>query len=929
MAASRSGFHGDSLQARCMPQNTPDAPQGPTIPSPRLYSGRHFPSIQPGRPSQLANEWALDAAAQSTYRHAELRSKTAGNSTSPQYPQFTSQSAEWGSTSSLHDSEQSPMTLYRTSHGRFPTGNPVHVSEPFPWSPVEVAEQTPFSVSNCTEEPVSASGWAETGRTPKHQSVEPRHSTKQRYYRSCLAQPRKPSWRLTPSGRTAFQSFNCEIDGCHTPFNNSCSLKAHLELHEQSHRAQPGTPFRPPASVFSINSTDSGYVSLLDVAPLSFSPQSLNTPTSVFLWDGILVEYCDVPYARAQLECDEDASSSNTWVVNGLKDEISFEEGHVPITTDKVPVHRQLSLWEEAENEWERFLVTGQEVRAQVPTINEAPGTTPLGDRVAACYGNVADCGKETVLTDDEDMDADGHSRAPTPWPERWYEGGSELGLQQFAAEVIANCLSHPGDAEAIDDEFGTGQCPTDNDDGHHRQECTGATTTGASSTTGQTTHAGRQPSGGHSTKRQRSNDDGDSEEDPPPKRRDARGPPDNDTGARKFYACPYQKRKPRESPLCGMPHGSKRDFGWDSVSRVKQHLLESHGLDHHCGNCWKAYKKVQDAQGCHETRSCLQRTSPPKHWLSKSQIAHLKAERVASQSDEAWYRIADVLFDKEQDYNPESFRAEHTPFYSSADHLKLLSREQSCYRSPDNTWTPESDSTNPPGLTPMSGNQNVSPAVEGLSAQSMDPSPHQQISGCCDQPGPGGASPRPKEVSEPGMDPDPYRCENPANGHAAPQTPGYFLPEPLVQASTAQHFGAEDMEQFFDLGSAATDLNPPPLPDPFPATPVPAAAACDSLYQFTGTAEVGQLSLACSCGPAQKCICRLKKRVADLRNENESLWAEKEAMRKALVGLRQTLEHQDELLQVMEEKGMLSGEAMGKLYEYQNRMRAVVMEHR
>ena len=272
-----------------------------------------------------------------------------------------------------------------------------------------------------------------------------------------------------------------------------------------------------------------------------------------------------------------------------------------------MPSQWQLSQWQEAENEWERLLVVGGHcrstensagpssvpglvptIRANTPRCSEAKpqpssstpkprgsptgsGTTCLGNPVTSCSTNTKEYGLSVLDTGDEDIDADGDSRAPTPWPERWYKGGSELGLQRFAAEVMANCQGHHGDTEDIDDDIDAAQCSIDNDTGHHQQQGTGAaTTTGTSSASSQKTAAGNQIYGNHPTKRPRTSDDGGNEEDRPPKRQDAKGPGDNEASPREFYACPYQKRNPQQSPFCGMPHGSKRDFGWSTVSRVK-----------------------------------------------------------------------------------------------------------------------------------------------------------------------------------------------------------------------------------------------------------------------------------------------------------------------------------------------------------------------
>lgn len=252
-----------------------------------------------------------------------------------------------------------------------------------------------------------------------------------------------------------------------------------------------------------------------------------------------------------------------------------------------MPSHWPLSKWQQAEDEWERLLVVGihgrsADLLASSSNVSADPSTGTNTPRCSETLprpstptvepgGSPFD--RETTCAGDEyeDMDADGDSRAPTPWPERWYEGGSALGLRQFAAEVMANCQGHHGDNEGTNDEIGTAQCPTDNDAGHHSQEDTGSTRTpGASSTSSQATHPGGQSFAGHPTKRPRSSDDGDNDEDRLPKRRDAKTPPDGGASLNKFYACQYHKRYPQQSPFCGMPHGPKRGFGWNSVSRVK-----------------------------------------------------------------------------------------------------------------------------------------------------------------------------------------------------------------------------------------------------------------------------------------------------------------------------------------------------------------------
>ncbi|KAK4243805.1 hypothetical protein C7999DRAFT_35862 [Corynascus novoguineensis] len=858
--------------------NAPDSFLTTTVPNSSLCSGDDFRDTEPSYLSHLVDHWKPDARALSYY--AGLQPGPSGNSDSSHCSQLTQELAGWRTVSSLYSAHTSAMKQ---------EGNLGHVSQSFPSS--TLADRSALTLNNRTEEPTGTNERTSMSQSPRKHSVEPRYFSKQRHSR--VIRSRKQSWPLPASNETGLQSFNCDISGCHMTFNNSRGLGAHLEMHEQSHQVQTAAHFASPASVFSKNSTDSGYMSSFDLTPLPWSP--INTPdldasTSPSLSEDVMLKICDMQPTKNYLECDEVTTSRDAYLVNGFDLEIGTAEGCAPSTMASVPFHRQLSRWGEID---------------------------------------------ESLATDDEDMDSDGQSRAPTPWPESWYEGGSELGLQRFAAKFIA-------DVEAANDEFDTTQCPADNDARQHGHEDMGATTAGTSSTTGQTTYAGHQSSGGHSTKRPRSSDDGGEDEDRSPKKRDTKRPPDSNPNPRKFYACPYQKRKPEQSPFCGMPHGSKRDFGWDNVSRVKQHLLESHGLDHHCRKCWRAYKKVQDARNCHETKNCFQRISPPKHWLSETQIAQLKAERVSSQSDDAWYRIADLLFDSEQDYNPESFRNQHTPYYERVNLRNPISGDPSPYRSPDSTWTPASDSTNPPGSTPMPGNQNVTPptepAKEGESAPATNPFPQQQAQGFHDQPRPETASTVAREAFEPVVGPEPYQCDNPeaavaiptiasAHGYTAPETTSYFLlPEQLLQASTVQNLDADGLGQFSHFGSTAADPSQPHPAFLGPATP--AAAARRGLHQFTDPVVVQQSSLGCSCGHTQKCICRLKKRVTKLRSENESLWAEKEMVRKALVGLRQTLERQAETLQFMEEKSLRPDEAMGKLWKYHDKMRALVLEH-
>ncbi len=175
----------------------------------------------------------------------------------------------------------------------------------------------------------------------------------------------------------------------------------------------------------------------------------------------------------------------------------------------------------------------------------------------------------EAVDVEDEEADA-GESDAPTPWPESWYEEGMDLGLQQFASKVMAGCLGQSPDAS---DDAGIAHRPvaaaqsTRTDATDQR-----SSPNGPSSAAGRTSQA-TAASLGHSNKRKISEWDGDddgAEDYGNPKRRQGMEPPWNDATRGPFYACPYQKRYPAESPFCGLPHGSRRECGWDSVSRVK-----------------------------------------------------------------------------------------------------------------------------------------------------------------------------------------------------------------------------------------------------------------------------------------------------------------------------------------------------------------------
>ena len=210
-----------------------------------------------------------------------------------------------------------------------------------------------------------------------------------------------------------------------------------------------------------------------------------------------------------------------------------------------------------------------------VPAVKDA--TKGSGPSVCKNMNETALSGSpetDSEVVDVEDEDADAvESAPPTPWPESWYEGGMDLGLQQFASKVMAECLGQSPDAS---DDAGISHRPiatyaaaqsTRTDAADQR-----SSPNGPNSAAGRASQAVAAPLG-HSNKRRRPAWDGDedgAEDHGNPKRRQGMEPPWNDADRGPFYACPYQKRYSAESPFCGLPHGSRREFGWDSVSRVK-----------------------------------------------------------------------------------------------------------------------------------------------------------------------------------------------------------------------------------------------------------------------------------------------------------------------------------------------------------------------
>jgi len=207
------------------------------------------------------------------------------------------------------------------------------------------------------------------------------------------------------------------------------------------------------------------------------------------------------------------------------------------------------------------------------PSVEEAA----LDERTENPPGNAdASAAREKAPADvsmdvDDTEGTDTLSREPTPWPESWYEWDVGLGFRQFAAKVMAEChsqnptTSNPGNEQApmcintaapSANTSSTVQEPTRNESRTNVHE---------------TTQTG--PSGSQTAHR-RSRDDGEAGEDdddvPNPKRQRVMRPPPDEASRGSLYACPIQKRYPKDSPFCGMPHGSRRGYGWNTISRVK-----------------------------------------------------------------------------------------------------------------------------------------------------------------------------------------------------------------------------------------------------------------------------------------------------------------------------------------------------------------------
>ncbi len=103
--------------------------------------------------------------------------------------------------------------------------------------------------------------------------------------------------------------------------------------------------------------------------------------------------------------------------------------------------------------------------------------------------------------------------------------------------------------------------------------------------------------------------------------------------------------------------------YGPDALTFPRrQHLLESHRKDHHCSNCWKAYKKVQEAASCSQRTRCVSRPEPPKFWLADAEAERLRAEKLPSKSVDSWYRMFGIVFPDEVEHGPMGYKARYTP---------------------------------------------------------------------------------------------------------------------------------------------------------------------------------------------------------------------------------------------------------------------------
>ena len=169
------------------------------------------------------------------------------------------------------------------------------------------------------------------------------------------------------------------------------------------------------------------------------------------------------------------------------------------------------------------------------------------------------------------DADQDTSSREPTPFPESWYENGMEVGLSQFAARIMSGTSTHDSSTSHVNSRHESGaliEASTSCDAGSRGEE------SNANQSSANASQASRLPSQvpcrSGETPNGAGGGDNPDDDSPNPKRQQVMEPPREETSGGPFYACPYQKKRPSESPFCGRPHGSKLFYGWNTVSRVK-----------------------------------------------------------------------------------------------------------------------------------------------------------------------------------------------------------------------------------------------------------------------------------------------------------------------------------------------------------------------
>ena len=360
-----------------------------------------------------------------------------------------------------------------------------------------------------------------------------------------------------------------------------------------------------------------------------------------------------------------------------------------------------------------------------------------------------------------------------------------------------------------------------------------------------------------------------------------------------------------------------------------RQHLLESHGRDHHCSKCWKAYKRPADATNCQRmNEKCSARTAPPKLWLPDEISRQMRAARLPGKGREAWYKLFGLLFPDMEEDGPAGYRARYTPCKPS---IWETGRSQ-----PD---------TDMPASSDYSNTQNLSPArlpSDNGTASPSRPSPYSIWT-----PSSSNSTNYPAGSTPLGGDGIGTPYSYPAGPE--PELPP-LPPDPPSQEAfdTVYQQDNDPAALFAALTQDTQDLNLPQshVPDNMPAggAVLVERSTAEPLLGFpTGEAVLGNgqtlatpphegiLSVtpsgvfepSCSCLTFPKCMCRLRTRNAEIGAENEML-------RAALGGIRQALKRHDGLLQKIEDGNMLrdGGVVMKQLWSCQDDMSSLVSSH-